>query len=378
VEKPPSPMTGTSLAARNLFRRPVRTALSILGVGVSIGALIAFVSLARGFRVQFTRLITSTGAELVVQQRGSMGPEHSRLSDKDLAALRAIPGVVEASASTFTVVLHGTMPMPVVGREPGSRLLRKYRILEGTGLTEKDDELVVGRQLAQQQGMKVGDAVELRDRTYRVVGRFEVIEPIPMENNCALATIRAVKDLMPGDGGVHLAFLYLEDPRRTDAVLGAIAKALPGLEVSRASEYVEKGFREQLDYAEYFAWAVSSLALAVAAIVILLVMLTNVNERTREIGTLRALGWSRRAVIALVLREGILLCLMGALAGAALGVGGAELLALKWPHGLFVPDFGAGLFLQALAVAVGIGVAGALYPAWRATGMTPVEALRYE
>jgi len=218
----------------------------------------------------------------------------------------------------------------------------------------------------------------LRERTYRIVGRFEVIEPIPMENNCALATIRAVKDLMPGDGGVHLAFLYLDDPLRTEEVARAVTTARPGLEVSRAADYVEKGFRQQLDNMEYFAWAISSLALVVAAIVILLVMLTNVNERTREIGTLRALGWSRGAVIALVLREGILLCLLGALAGAALGMAGAEAIAWKDPNKFLVPEYDAGLFLRAFAVAIGLGVAGALYPAWRATGMTPVEALRYE
>lgn len=370
-------MTHASLATRNLFRRPVRTALSILGVGVAIGALVAFVSLAKGFREQFTRLVVSTGAELVVQQRGSVGPEHSRISDEDLAHLRAIPGIAEVSPSTFTLLLNGSQPFPLVGREPGSRLLQKYRILEGAPLA-KDDGLMVGRQMARNQKLRLGDTVTLRDRPFRIAGLFEVIEPIPLENNCAIATIATVKELMPGDGGVHLAFLYLDDPRRTEAVARTIAETRPGLEVSRASEYVEKGFRQQLDYAEYFAWAVSSLALSVAAIVILLVMLTNVNERTREIGTLRALGWSRGAVVLLVLREGVLLCLLGALAGAALGVAGAEGIAHSWQHGFFYVHYAAGTFAEAFGVAIGLGLAGALYPAWRATGMTPVEALRYE
>ncbi len=372
-------MTSTSLATRNLFRRPFRTALSILGVGVAIGSLIAFVSLAKGFREQFTRLVVSTGAELVVQQRGSIGPEHSRITDEDLAGLRAIPGVVEVSPSSFTFLRNGMQPFPLVGREPGSRLLQKYRMIEGASLTPgKRDEVIVGRQMAQRQKLKTGDTVTLRDRPFRVVGLFEVIEPIPIENNCAIASIAAIKELMPGERGVHLAFLYLDDPRRTDAVVRAIAAARPGLDVSRASEYIEKGFRQQLDYAEYFAWAVSSLALTVAAIVILLVMLTNVNERTREIGTLRALGWSRISVVLLVLREGVLLCLLGALAGAALGVAGAEAIARNWEHGFFFVHFTTGTFAEAFSVAIGLGLAGAFYPAWRATGMTPVEALRYE
>jgi putative ABC transport system permease protein len=371
-------MTLTSLAAANLLRRPVRTGLSVLGVGVGIGALVAFVSLARGFREQFARIFASTGAELVVQQRGSADPEHSTLTDDDVARLRTVPGVAEVCPSTFTFVRHNGQPFPVLGREPGSRLMRKYRIVEGAGLAPgRDDEVIVGRSLADLHRLRVGDALTLRDRPFRIAGRFEMAE-IPLENACAIASLRAVKDLMKGEDRVHIAFVYLADPRETDAAAAAIAAAHPGLEVLRSSEYTDKGLRQQLDTAEHFAWAISAMALAVAAIVVLLVMLTNVNERTREIGTLRALGWSRRAVVGLVLHEGLLLCLLGAAAGAALGVAGAEAVAHGWRQGWLYAHYTPELFAQALGVAFGLGLAGAAYPAWRAAGLAPVEALRYE
>jgi putative ABC transport system permease protein len=372
-------MTATTLAASNLFRRPVRTLLSILGVGVGIGALVAFVSLAKGFREQFARMVDSTGAELVVQQRGAIAPEHSSITEEDLARMRATPGVAEVCASTFTVLLRGALPFVIQGRDAGSRILRmKYRILEGTTLTPgRDDELLVGKAMALLHNLPVGGTVTLGERTFRVVGRFEPVVPIPLENNSAITTLEAIRRLTPGDTRVHLAFLYLADPREAGAVRRAVEAALPGLEATPTSEFLDK-FGGQLDMAEYFAWAISSLALAVAAIVVALVMLTNVNERTREIGTLRALGWSRGAVVGLILREGVLLCLLGALAGAALGVAGAEAFARGWRHGWFYVHFTPAIFAEAFGVAVGLGLVGAFYPAWRATGMTPVEALRYE
>jgi putative ABC transport system permease protein len=372
-------MTPTSLAANNLLRRPARTTLSILGVGVGIGTLVAFVSLARGFREQFTRIVTGTGAELVVQQRGSIAPEHSAITDEDLAVLRAIPSAAEVAPSTFTLVRRGVLPFPVLGREPGSRLLQMHRIVEGRSIERgQDDELIISKGIATTHALRVGDTVTLRDRPFRIVGRFESKAPVPLLNQGAIGSIAAVQSIMRGDRRIHMVFVYVDDPRRTDAVLQAIRAARPGLEAWRASEYIEEGFRDQLDTAERFAWAISSLALIVAAIVVALVMLTNVTERTREIGTLRALGWTRVSIIGLILREGVMLCLLGAGLGCLLGAAGAELFARGWRYGFFYAHLTPALLLEALAVAAALGLAGTIYPAWRSSGMAPVDALRYE
>jgi putative ABC transport system permease protein len=106
-------------------------------------------------------------------------------------------------------------------------------------------------------------------------------------------------------------------------------------------------------------------------------MLMAVSERTREIGTLRALGWSRAKVLRLVLAEGALISGMGGLLGLAAGWAGAEVLILWAPSGL---DTQYTLFLygQAMAVALGLGVAGAFYPACQAGRLSPIEALKYE
>ena len=108
-------------------------------------------------------------------------------------------------------------------------------------------------------------------------------------------------------------------------------------------------------------------------------MLMSVLERTREIGVLRALGWRRWQVIGMILQEALALGIVGGVGGIVAGVGMAwGLTLIPMIGGMLAPIYGPELFAQALAVALTTGVLGGIYPAWRATRMRPVEALRYE
>jgi putative ABC transport system permease protein len=108
-------------------------------------------------------------------------------------------------------------------------------------------------------------------------------------------------------------------------------------------------------------------------------MAMSVFERIHEIGIMRAVGWPGRRIAALIVSEAIGIGLLALAAGLAAGYGAAELFVR---HGnlseLATPDFTAGVFAWGLAFALGVAVIGALYPAWRAVRLTPIEALRRE
>jgi len=106
-------------------------------------------------------------------------------------------------------------------------------------------------------------------------------------------------------------------------------------------------------------------------------MLMAVSERTREIGTLRAVGWSRGRVLGLILAEGTLISSLGGLVGLGAGTLGAEVLIHWAPRGLDTL-YSPMLFVEGFAIAVALGFAGALYPAWQASRLSPIEALKYE
>ena len=121
------------------------------------------------------------------------------------------------------------------------------------------------------------------------------------------------------------------------------------------------------------------MTVIVGGIVMTNAMLMSVFERTQEIGVLRALGWRRGRVVGAVLAESLALSLLSGLAGIAIGVGLNRLFMLVPDFGAFLtPIYSQAMFVKVLVLAVGLGSIGGLYPAWRAAGLRPIEALKYE
>jgi putative ABC transport system permease protein len=121
------------------------------------------------------------------------------------------------------------------------------------------------------------------------------------------------------------------------------------------------------------------MALVVGGLGMMNTMVMSVFERTREIGVLRALGWRQWRVLWMILRESVVLTLLGGAVGSLVGIFfGLLLNALPSVQGWMQLEYNAGLFAQALVTALGLGVVGGIYPAWWASNLRPVEALRYE
>jgi putative ABC transport system permease protein len=368
------------LVLKNLLRRRARSGLSLLGIALGIAAIIAFNAVGRGFKGSLERYMHESGAQMLVVNRAAMAPEFSRVSKEGLDFVRGLPEVEHVSPGTFTIVRSGALKIKtkmkmlfIFGRIAGDRPVLKFLGRLQGRLYEKDDEMILGADAAHDLRLKTGDTLELYNRTFRIVGVYE--SAIRFEAAGCVVSLGVVQQQLSMGDATSLAFLYLKEGSDWQRVRSAVDEKFDSLEAIRTDQFIT--YYNQIEYIDWFVWIVSLISVAVGGLGVLNTMLMAVSERTREIGTLRAVGWSRGRVLRMILAEGTLISTLGGLLGLGAGSFGAEVLIHWAPRGLDTL-YSPLLFLEGFAIAVGLGFAGALYPAWQASRLSPIEALKYE
>ena len=371
------------LVLKNLLRRRTRTLLSLLGIAIGIAAIIAFNAVARGFKASLDQYMHDSGAQVLVVNRSAMAPEYSRISKAEVDVLRSVPGVDHVSPGTFTIiagrVLQKVKPgtklkfLTVFGRIPGDRLVEKFRPGIHGRLLEAEDEMILGSDSARDLDANLGSSLTLLNRTFKVVGVYR--SDVKFESaGCVVASSVVQQELQMGSS-VGLCFLYLKDGADWKRIRDVVEEKCGNLAAIQTKDFTQ--YYNQLDYIDWFVWIVSLISVIVGGLGVLNTMLMAVSERTREIGTLRAVGWSRGQVLRMILSEGVVISAVGGLLGLFMGTFGAETL-IRWaPRGLDT-RYSVLLFVQGFAIAMALGFFGALYPALQASRLSPIEALKYE
>ena len=373
-----------SYVARNLLQRKVRSSLCILGVAVSVAMIVALISLTTGMRQSFNNYMETSGASLVVFSRDAADLAFSRVRREEIEGIEAIPGVESVSRGNFTAVMDKRSVVggiPIFGRIPGERIMDKYEraLVKGRLLRERN-ELMVGTFAAQQMKIGMGDKISPFGRPMLGIEEFEIVgvyqSPINWENLGLIAHGEVVQEHLRSGDTYPLLFVYT-DPERADETKEAIEAAYGNLIAMKSGEFIDR-FAAQMEFMDDFILIVTIIALVVGVLGVVNTMMMSVSERRREIGTLRAVGWSRTRVLGVIVSEGLLIATAGGVLGLVLGVAGTEALLAWFPSGVLVATYLPGTFLKGILVAVIVGLIGAFYPGWRACRVSPVEAMRYE
>lgn len=304
---------------------------------------------------------------------------------------------------------QGSYEYQIEGIPLNSTLISNYPILptnitSGRTLQAGDSGVVViSENNAQQWGVSVGGTVDILGQNFKVVGIHGTSGLSDVATTyMSLSDAQAITD---NEGNVTTLKVFVNNSNNIETVSTTISAAYPSLTVSNSQSLVselsglQSNSEKQVQEAENTMGQTQSVALveiAVAVVaggaIVLFLMLYTVRERTKEIGTLKAMGASSRTIMGQFMIEGILLSVIGGLLGIAIGaVGATSLAGALLPHvnqmaGLSVSTNSTALLVSVspelmligLGAALLLGALGTLYPAWRASKIRPAEAMRCE
>jgi putative ABC transport system permease protein len=369
-----------SIAAKNLTRRLTRTLLTVFGLSVAVGAVVALRGISQGFESTFVHLYRHQNVDLVVQRAGGTVQLSLGLDEGLEQKIEALPHVHQVIAGLMDVVAfekYDLFAVIVNGWPPDSPVLARETMLSGRRLQAGDThKIMLGKVLAGNLGKKVGDQLDVYSEPFEVVGIFESFSVY--ENGAVFILLSELQRLMDRPHKVT-GYVIEADPSGDPAVVaelkGQIEKLDPTLNVVDTINFVH-GI-SQIRVTQAAAWITSAVAMIVGTIGVLNTMVMSVFERAREIGTLRAIGWRKGRIIRLVMCEALLISVVAAALGAMIGIGAVKITGrVPALSGLVEGSVPPQAIFLGCAMALTVGLLGAVYPAYWAANQWPVDALR--
>ena len=371
-----------NFALSNLYRRPARTLLTIAAISLGIAAVVALTSIAWGFEAGWQKANDARGTDLIVTRITSENTMPSPfLADQVQQALSDFPHIesVVGLLSEMLSVSEGAPPMFVFGWAYGSYLWDHLRLQEGRWpASDSEHAVAIGTIAAEILHKKTGDTLDIEGQSFQVVGIFE--SSAMVENGAVLMTLTQAQQITDKPGKVNILNLKL-DAQASDAdvetIKTQVRQSMPGFIAITSGELVQKNAVVRISKA--MSNATILIAGLVGALIVFNTMLMSINERTKEIGILLALGWQRRTIIKLVFSESLFLTLAGGIVGIVLGVTltwGLEHIELM--RGKIDAVFSIPFMFGVLGLSVILGICGGLYPALKAARLLPSHALRQE
>ena len=359
----------------NLRWRRARTWLTASGTAVGVATIVALLALTTGLERSAAGLVHIGNARFGLFQASSSDLTASAIPEALLPRIRRTPGVLDASPIQLAVnLMPGQPDFLVFGVEEDGFVER--RLVITAGRRARAGEVLMGDGAAGDLDVEPDDEIVLESETFRVAGIYHT--GVAYQDAGAVMDLADAQRLAGRRDEVTTVAILVEPGVKTSVLADDLEQAFPGLAaITEPSEIARSDTNSRL--IGKAAAVIAVLALTIGAIAMTNTMLMAVLERRGELALLSAVGWHRRRISALVVGESLALAVLGGGVGLLLGVAGSDLLVRALAAQAFVaPVHTAPHLAGSLAVALAIGVVGALYPAWRATRVSPVEGLTRE
>ena len=361
------------LILANLSHRPVRTLLSVLAIAVEVTMILTLVGVSHGTLDSTKDRARSVGADIMVRPPGSSimsSLSSAPMSDKYLDLLMQQPHV---TAVTGTVVQALTFPDSLTGLDFAAfnRMNGGFRYIHG-GDPVSDDGMVVDEDYAKQHKLHVGSQLKLGIHVWTVTG---IAEGGKLARVCV--KLKTLQDIVGSPGHLSLIYVKLDDSNEADQIANQLKGTLNDDQVYSINALMDAYSISNVGMLKDFIDVVIGVALIVGFLVVFMAMYSAVLERTREIGIIKAVGGSSGLVLSILLRETVMLAVLGTVVGIVLTYGTQWLMRHSVPASL-VQETVYGWWPIAGAIAIVGALLGAVVPGMKAVQQDVTEALSYE
>jgi putative ABC transport system permease protein len=329
------------------------------------------------------KLYDEVGVDLLVI-KGRVGRQlESGIPESMCDQIRAIDGVVDIIPAVNDVISfpgEDLFMVVVNGFVPESKVFEHLELQDGRNLKLDDSrKVMLGKILAENLNKGVGDQIEVYDEEFfEVVGVFDSFSVI--ESGSLVMPMRELQPLIGREEqvlGISVLTADGTDSLQLDQIRTEIESLEPGVVARNARDHID-GLTE-IQLVSAMAWLTSAIALVIGGVGVMNTMIMTVQERTREIGVLRAIGWRRGRVIKMILFESLILGAIGAIVGTCGAIVLVKFLtSLPTVNGLLDGEIQPIVVVYGVVLAMFVGLIGGLVPAAIASRMTPTAALRQE
>lgn len=400
------------IALRALRTNKMRSFLTMLGIIIGIAAVIAMMAVGSGASYVISQQIASIGSNIILVIPGSTtsgglrsgsGGAQTLTSDDVKAIMNECPSVAYAAGSVRTSgqVVYGNMNWSslIMGGTPELFDIREWGVVSGRPISQDDENgavkvCLLGQTVAENlfgSADPVGSIIRIKKIPFTVIGVLDRKGQSPQgtdQDDAVFVPLRTaqrnlVRSQRTGVVGAIIVKAKSEELiNNAESEIQSLLNQRHRITGGKEPDFSTRNLSEILAVAEKSAkamslllGAVASISLIVGGIGIMNIMLVSVTERTREIGIRMAIGAKKNDILLQFMTEAVLLTMLGGLIGIALGTGGATIVSrlLSWPTMISIQSISIAFVFSAA-----VGIFFGFYPARKAAGLNPIDALRYE